>query len=245
MFYSFMCYFIIFAFLGWCTEVAFAAYKHGKFVNRGFLDGPVCPIYGFGVAFIYLIVSFLPQKDWIIVAASFLLPTLLELVTGFVMEKIFNHKWWDYSGERWNLGGYICLKFSIIWGLACVALVKIIFPLTDKLISVLPYNIFYIVAWALCIFVMLDTVGSVFAIIGINKKLRILDSIDEKLHEGSDKIGKKVYEGTVDIIELKNKVLSKTNFFHKHIIKAFPNMKSKKYKSLEEFKEYVSSKKKK
>ena len=108
--YEFCIYFLIFAFLGWCSEVCFAAYKDGKFVNRGFLNGPVCPIYGFGVAGVHFVTGLI-ENDAVLVVVSFLLPSLLELVTGFVLEKVFHHKWWDYSKERWKVGGYICAKF--------------------------------------------------------------------------------------------------------------------------------------
>ena len=241
--YNFTIYFLIFSFLGWCTEVAYSAYKHSRFVNRGFLNGPVCPIYGFGVSFIYLVISNIASYDWIIVLASFLLPTILELVTGFVMEKVFKHKWWDYSGERFNLGGYICLKFSVIWGLACVALVKIVFPLMDKFIAILPYKPAYIISLSLCSLVIIDLICSVCTIVGINKKLKALDVIGEGLHKGSDKIGQKVCDNTLDAIELKDKVFSKISVFHKRMINAFPNIKSKKYKSLNEFKAYIKQKK--
>ena len=101
--YYLMLYFFVYGFLGWCTEVAYATTKQRKFVNRGFLNGPICPIYGVGVT---VVVYFLtPYKDNLILlyVLSTVLVTVLEGLTGYLMDKIFHHKWWDYT-DRW-----ICL----------------------------------------------------------------------------------------------------------------------------------------
>lgn len=95
--YYLILYFFVYGFLGWCTEVAFAACKERKFVNRGFLNGPICPIYGIGVG---IVVQFLtPYKENLVLLyiASVVMVTALEWVTGFILEKIFHNKWWDYS----------------------------------------------------------------------------------------------------------------------------------------------------
>jgi uncharacterized membrane protein len=88
--------FLVYAFLGWCTEVVFQAAIRGKFINRGFLNGPVCPIYGFGV--LAVIGCLTPLKDNLAVLffGSVVLTTVLEFITGFVLEKFFCDKWWDY-----------------------------------------------------------------------------------------------------------------------------------------------------
>ena len=105
--YFVVLYFFIYGFLGWCTEVAYAAVKEGKFVNRGFLNGPICPIYGIGVS---TVIHFLqPVADqWILLyILSTILVTLLEGATGFLLEKLFHHRWWDYSEIPLNIGGYV------------------------------------------------------------------------------------------------------------------------------------------
>ena len=96
--------FIIYAFLGWCSEVAFAAVNKGKFVNRGFLNGPVCPIYGVGMLIVVLCLWNLRDRPLLLFLGSALLTTALEFVTGFVLERFFHDKWWDYSV---GLGGIV------------------------------------------------------------------------------------------------------------------------------------------
>ena len=130
--------FFLYGFLGWCAEVAFAAVRYKKFVNRGFLNGPICPIYGVGVMLVVELLD--PYRDNLVLLyiLSAVLVTVLEWVTGFLLEKIFHHKWWDYSNMPLNLNGYVCLLFSLIWGVACVVIVYFIHPLTAGLLSLIP-----------------------------------------------------------------------------------------------------------
>ncbi|HVI41432.1 MAG TPA: putative ABC transporter permease, partial [Anaerovoracaceae bacterium] len=114
------CYFIIYAFLGWCTEVVYAAAKTGQFVNRGFLNGPYCPIYGFGVLFVIYLLHPVIDNLLYIFLGSVLITSAIELAGGYILEEIFHQKWWDYSDMPLNIGGYICLFFSLMWGLACL-----------------------------------------------------------------------------------------------------------------------------
>lgn len=113
--YFLILYFFTYGFLGWCTEVAFASVKEGRFVNRGFLNGPICPIYGVGVSAVIFLLE--PCQDWlpVLYIASVVLVTLIEGLTGYAMDKIFHHKWWDYSDQPLNIGGYVCLIFSLVW----------------------------------------------------------------------------------------------------------------------------------
>ncbi|MEA1975767.1 MAG: putative ABC transporter permease [Bacillota bacterium] len=118
--------FFIFSFLGWSIEVIYAYFKNKRFVNRGFLFSPICPIYGVGVVSIYisvkLINSFITFNNTFDIIIAFLIVTLvtsiLEYITGDVLEKLFHTRWWDYSEQKLNFKGHICIKFSLIWGLA-------------------------------------------------------------------------------------------------------------------------------
>lgn len=126
--YEIIWIFFIYAFLGWCTEVAYAALDIGKFVNRGFLNGPCCPVYGFGVLIVVGILTPLKDNLLILFTGSVLLTTVLEYITGWILEKAFHNKWWDYSDKPFNVKGYICLKFSILWGLACTFIMVALHP---------------------------------------------------------------------------------------------------------------------
>ena len=100
---------------GWCTEVSYAALDRGIFVNRGFLNGPYCPIYGCGVVIVVAVLTPLKDNLLILFIGSFLLTSILEYITGYLLEKVFHNQWWDYSDKPFNIHGYVCLKFSIYW----------------------------------------------------------------------------------------------------------------------------------
>lgn len=127
-FYDLLFYFAIYSFAGWCGEVVFATVRHGKFVNRGMLHGAYCPIYGFGL--IIVIICLTPIKDsWLLLfVGSAVLTTVLEFITGFVLDKLFGRRWWDYSDKKFNIGGYICPQFTVVWGLACLLIMKVVQP---------------------------------------------------------------------------------------------------------------------
>ena len=206
MAYTYLWYFIIYAFLGWCCEVAFAAFAEGKFVNRGFLNGAVCPIYGFGVCIVYAFL--MPFKDtWLtLFVLSMLLTSLLELITGFALDKIFHQRWWDYSANSFNLGGYICLIASLGWGVGCLFVVKVLFPITDKLISLLPKTIGWILLGICLALFVTDTVITLCMMIGLNKYLKKLDSLAKAFREDSDIIGQRVSTGTMEAIAKYNEI---------------------------------------
>lgn len=133
--YEIAVYFFVYAFFGWCTEVIYAALKTGKFINRGFLNGPVCPIYGAGVVLVLLALTPVADNFLLLFLCGALLCSALEFVTGFVLEKLFHRKWWDYSDKHFNLLGYICLSMSLIWGIACLLVVDVLHPAIASLIG--------------------------------------------------------------------------------------------------------------
>ena len=104
--YYFALSFFVYGFLGWCTEVAYAAAKQGKFVNRGFLNGPICPVYGIGVGVVVQFLTPVENNLVLLYISSTILVTVIEGITGFLLEKIFHNKWWDYSEQPLNIGGY-------------------------------------------------------------------------------------------------------------------------------------------
>ena len=138
--YQLLWYFFIYAFLGWCLEVVFCTVNSGRWVNRGFLNGPVCPIYGTGMCIVLLVLEPLAGNTLLLFLGSMVLTSALELVTGFVLKKAFHTSWWDYSDQPFNIGGYICLKFSLAWGLAGMAAVRLLHPPIARLVDRLPHT---------------------------------------------------------------------------------------------------------
>ena len=114
--YQTLAYFLIYSCLGWCLEVVYAAVTTGKLVNRGFLNGPVCPIYGFGMVIVLYALTPLVDNTLLLYLGGVILPSVLELVGGWALYKLYRTRWWDYSDYPFNIGGYICLEFCLLWG---------------------------------------------------------------------------------------------------------------------------------
>lgn len=195
--YFILLYFFVYGFLGWCTEVGFAAFKTHHFVNRGFLNGPICPIYGVGVTAVITVLT--PYKSDIIVLyiLSVVLVTVLEGVTGWAMDKIFHNKWWDYSDMTLNIGGYVCLLFSIVWGFACLFIIYFIQPLVHDLLAFIPTIVGIILIIILGITLIADLYVTASTIFKFNRRLAAMEKIAAEMHEISEQIGQEIFEKTI------------------------------------------------
>ena len=195
--YFILLYFFVYGFLGWFTEVGFAAFKTHHFVNRGFLNGPICPIYGVGVTAVITVLT--PYKSDIIVLyiLSVVLVTVLEGVTGWAMDKIFHNKWWDYSDMPLNIGGYVCLLFSIVWGFACLFIIYFIQPLVHDLLAFIPTIVGIILIIILGITLIADLYVTASTIFKFNRRLAAMEKIAAEMHEISEQIGQGIFEKTI------------------------------------------------
>ena len=188
IFYQLLCLFLLYSFLGWGLEVAHCSIKTGAFVNRGFLNGPVCPIYGIGATLVVFCLQPLNDRLFLLFIASTILTSLLELLGGFVLDKLFHIKWWDYSDMPFHVGGYICLKFSLLWGVGCLFLVKFIHPPILAFVQWLPFGLAVVL---LCIFYALffcDLTVTVAAVLKMNRNLGEIAELVATLKSGSDKM---------------------------------------------------------
>ena len=168
--YQLAFFFFIYSFAGWCIEVCCAAIQKRKFVNRGFVNGPLCPIYGSGAVLFAVFLPELKEAPFFLFLAGAILASILEFTTGALLEKLFHRKWWDYSNIRWNYEGYVCLPFSLGWGVCAVVLNMFLNPLLVKLLRIMPRLLMVIIMIALTVALVLDTVGTTLAIRGLQKK---------------------------------------------------------------------------
>lgn len=160
--------FAVYSFLGWVLETTFASINAGKFINRGFLTGSFCPIYGLGAILIIkassgidIYIEYYYTGVLISVLFSIILVTALEYITGFILERLFNCKWWDYSDNHANIKGYVCLKYSLLWGVLAFLLVQMVHPLILKIVLNIPFRIKIYYAVILGIYFIGDTIRSV------------------------------------------------------------------------------------
>ncbi len=189
--------FFIYAFLGWCMEVAFAACKSGRFVNRGFLNGPVCPIYGFGMVGVAVLLS--PLKDnllWMYLGSA-VITTVIEYITGWMLERIFHAKWWDYSDMPLNIGGYVCPLFSLIWGALCVVIVRYVHPAIAGLVEHLPNWLTIVLDGLFVSAIAVDLAATLATIRKLASRLSTLERMAGEIHSLSDNIGRRISDSTL------------------------------------------------
>lgn len=201
IYYSIL-YFFVYGFLGWCTEVIFAAFKQHRFVNRGFLNGPICPIYGVGVTLVIACLEAFQSNLLLLYISSVILVTVLEGVTGWAMDKLFHNKWWDYSKLPFNIGGYVCLLFSLIWGVACVFIVYFVHPLIHQVLSLIPHTARIALIAILGIALLSDIIVTTSAIVKFNQYLERLKHITDELHAISNQIGSELYQNVMHVLDM-------------------------------------------
>lgn len=158
-------YFFVYSFLGWIIETIYALFVHGYFVKRGFLYGPICPIYGFGAIALILLTKKIYKKPFIKFLIATIAFTLFEYVVSIMLENIFGLRWWDYSNDFLNIQGRISLIYSLFWGLIGWILLEKLHPIiknkVEKINEIKGNNIQLIFAITLIIILMCDTVFSV------------------------------------------------------------------------------------
>ena len=218
--------FCFWAFIGWCIEVCYMTIETGEYQNRGFLSMPICPIYGFGVLMIAVFSRPIADKPLLLFVISLILCTALELAVGLGMEKLFNTRWWDYSHEKFNYRGYICPKVSILWGLGCVLVIKVVQPLVEAVVNHIPFNVGIIFICIMAVLIAIDLTASLCAVANLNKRLKQIDDISALMLKGSIKIGEKLANETNEILDKYEKLLAIRDRQTERFLRAFPNIRS-------------------
>ena len=130
--------FMIYSFMGWCMEVLTVLIPKKKFVNRGFLIGPYCPIYGYGCLLIIILLKNNLDDPLALFLKAIVICSLLEYFTSFFMEKLFNARWWDYSNKKFNINGRICLETMLPFGILACLVMYVLNPFFESKINLLP-----------------------------------------------------------------------------------------------------------
>ncbi|MBY2478723.1 putative ABC transporter permease [Clostridioides difficile] len=249
-------YFFIYSFLGWIVESIGCSIASKRLINRGFLNGPICPVYGFGAV---IVISLLGRFDNIIIIflLGMILTTILEYFTGFILETLFHAKWWDYSDRKFNIKGRVCLKNAIYFGIMSVLIIKLIHPFIKYFVGTIPYRILISIAVITTLWTMLDLIVTIITLKKLDIKLSLLDEIITELNDINVKLDKfdrgeiqslfkTVNNDELETREKINKINSKLDriesniILQKRVIKAFPYIKHKKQQEqLEYFKEII------
>lgn len=226
-FLNYFLLFLIYSIIGWISETTFCLITTKKLVDRGFLLGPYCPIYGFGALIVTLYLEQYRDNIITVFLLSVILCSILEYITSYLLEKIFKARWWDYSKKKFNLGGRVCLENSIIFGIASLIGLYLINPIiTNLILKINPTTIFIISIISLIIFII-DTIISCNV---INKLKITINNLE--LKDSTQEISRMVREK----IKQSNKILER------RLVKAFPQIKLEKLIKKEKLKELLNKK---
>ena len=178
-----MLLFYIYCFFGWFFESAYVSLLEHHWVNRGFLRAPLLPIYGSGALCILLVCLPVKENSFAVFVLGVVFPTLLEYITGYVMELLFKMRYWDYTGKKGNINGYICLQSSIAWGFLSLLLIHFIHPPIGRWVERLPHLALLIVVIVIsCVFVS-DVIVSFRAAFNLRHVLEEMERVRMQLEE--------------------------------------------------------------
>lgn len=169
--YHIVLYFIIFSFLGWLMETIRVSLRNKRYINRGFVAGPVCPIYGIGMIFIILFLSKFKNNLILLIFCGTILSTVLEYITSYLLEVIFNAKWWDYSYRKHHIKGRVCLDISCAWGVLSLIMIKLVVPIIDIIIEKIPFNIGVIFINIFFVLFFIDLAYTVYSLLSLKNFL--------------------------------------------------------------------------
>lgn len=204
--FYFLC-FLTYSFLGWIMEVCVTFYDEHKFINRGFLIGPCCSIYGWGcMLLLFLLES--SKNDFVgLFLKAIVICSILEYMTSLVMEKLFRARWWDYSDKKFNLNGRICLETMIPFGILACLVLYFIQPNLEYYYGLIPSGILIFISIILFMIYLIDNFVSFNIVFHIASKINHLELKDS----------------TEEISKLVKEKIKKAPYLYRRLLGAFPH----------------------
>lgn len=220
--------FMIYAILGWIMEVTCKLVQYKRFINRGFLIGPYCPIYGYGALLITILLKRYTSDPIVLFVMAIVVCGTLEYLTSYFMEKIYKARWWDYSTKKFNINGRVCLETVIPFGILGLLIMYILNPFFIGKIEAIPQIILNVLSVILLIIYICDNIISGIVIRYVKKTEKDLG----KELDNTEEITKKVKE-----------ILENKSVLHRRLVNAYPKLQAVKFK-LKEKKEEIKKKEK-
>ena len=214
--FEILIYFIIYSFLGWVMESTVRTISEKKIINTGFLKGPFCPIYGIGAIIMLLFLERFQSKPVLLFFIAISVLTIWEYIVGVMLEKIFHTKYWDYSENKFNFQGRICLTNSIYWGVLGVVFVKYIHPFVEGIIYNIDTKLLYYVISIITVVLVVDLITTVIRVKNIKVTLQKIEELNKEIKEKLEEIKKLTKEAELNsekIINTENirKLVEKLN----------------------------------
>lgn len=233
-------FFLIYSFAGWVLESVYKTIFARKFVNSGFLYGVFCPIYGIGALIMYAFLS-ICENPITVFLTGFVVLSIWEYIVAWAIEKVFHEKYWDYSNNKFNINGRVCLLNSIFWGVLGVVFTYIVHPFIETQITKINYVALIIITITLLIAITIDFIISIIKLNSINKKLDAIKNIrnEIKLNLQELKVTRNTKESIQlminDLKEQESKLKEKLVKQTERIRNAFPTMKSEAFKQIAKY----------
>lgn len=215
--YEIVWLFFVYSFLGWAMEVVHGVYGKRKLINHGFLNGIVCPVYGFSMVFLSVFLDSLREGWFYLFLGCMIVSSVIELITGVILEKVFQIRMWDYSNMKFQVGGYVCLKYAILWGILGMLLIKLANPFFLSIIHEIPQLVGEILLIVFNILLVVDTVTTLAGLYFGRENSKHMDEIADGFSQASNSLRKAI-----------------TARVEQRMERAFPNQKKKDMESAAE-----------
>lgn len=222
--YLYFLLFLIYSFIGWIMEICVTFYKSKKIINRGFLIGPYCPIYGYASIIMILYLNHYKDNPLTVFLLAVVICTFIEYIISYIMEKLFNARWWDYSNYKFNINGRVCLINAFFFGVLGTFLVYYANPFFENILLKINTNTLNIISLILMILFTTDFIISMYA------TFKLKSSINKINKDNTEEFKKKFKE------KIENKILSR------RILKAYPKYKNNIIKKIEEYRQKIEKK---
>lgn len=222
--YLYFLLFLIYSFIGWIMEICVTFYKSKKIINRGFLIGPYCPIYGYASIIMILYLNHYKDNPLTVFLLAVVICTFIEYIISYIMEKLFNARWWDYSNYKFNINGRVCLINAFFFGVLGTFLVYYANPFFENILLKINTNTLNTISLILMILFTTDFITSMYA------TFKLKSSINKINKDNTEEFKKKFKE------KIENKILSR------RILKAYPKYKNNIIKKIEEYRQKIEKK---
>lgn len=241
---TYFIYWLIYSFIGWILETVYCSFPAKKFVERGFLYGPLVPIYGFGAMTILFVLDPFLDSPLLVFILGILLTSTLEYITSYIMEKAFDMRWWDYSKRKFNINGRVCLRNSLMFGALSVILVVWVHPAIIAEVSKIPANTQHLIMLIAGSIIIIDFVITLISTLNLKKYLKELDDIKAEISTFVGNLEEKQIKRRDELIEHYDAVKDKLKFSERRILRSFPTSKSIKFpEHLDELKKSIRKRK--
>jgi uncharacterized membrane protein len=228
-------FFFIYGFLGWLQECVVILIKEKRLTNRGFLTGPICPVYSIGAFVILLITTPFSNNLILVFLTGMIGTTLVEYTTSVLMDFTFKTKWWDYTHHRFNYKGRICLSSSLFWGVLSVVLTKFLHPyVVVKIVEKIPMGLLMYLCVFLIIIFIADAIVSCITAVSMRKIVETAGRLKEQLTELTQQLSNNIIK-----VELQKRIsktqyeydtlIERKNYGYKRLLRAFPKSRSYKF----------------